>query len=182
LKRILLLVLALTALLPACSFVGDVFFPKPEQPVLALAGEVTRAPNTDAFTVTDDMGRVWRQKDGEIFLDDEPVRFLEAAEDSPISYIEGCLYYMAPKGFTRYDAGEEKLYPLYYDVMDAAVAGLNRIYYVRDNMLFAFFASETEIDVKHIAYLTDGFEMGVTDNLLHIQGHTIDLLTDTIRE
>lgn len=184
-KKIIPLVLALTVLLSACSLaniVEDIFFPKPEKPAQELEEELTRAPNTDTFTVTDNLGREWRQKDGQIFLNNDPVRLLHAAANSPISYIEGCLYYMAPEGFTRYNIEEEKTYPLYYDVMDAAVAGLNRIYYIRDNILFSFYASETEINAMPIALLTDGYDINITQNLLYIQGYTIDLLTDTFQK
>ena len=182
--KIVPLVIAVTVLLSACSlfnFVEDLFFPKPEKPAGVLMEELTRAANTDAFTVTDNYGREWRQADGKIYLDDEPVRRLAAKEDSPVSYIEGCLYYMSPEGFTRYNIEEEKTYPLYYDVMDTAVAGLNRIYYVRDNMLFSFYASETEINARLEGFLTDGYEISIADNLLYIQGYTIDLLADTVQ-
>jgi hypothetical protein len=70
---------------------------------------------------------------------------------------------------------------MYYDVMDVAVAGLNRIYYIRDHMLFSFFASETELDVSLVGYLTGGYEVEIADNILYIQGYTIDLLTDSVQ-
>jgi hypothetical protein len=148
---------------------------------MALIEEVTRALNIDTFTVIDNQNRKWHQAGGQIYLDDVAVRRLRAVADSPISYIEGNLYYMAPEGFTRYVVKEEKAYPLHYDVMDTAVAGLNRIYYVRDNMLFSFFASETEIDAVMEAYLTEGYDVNIVDNLLFIQGLTICLLTDSVQ-
>lgn len=183
--KIIPLVLAVTILLSACSLVNvveDVFFPKPSKPAQVLEDAPTRAPNTDAQTVTDDFGREWKVDNGNIKLNEEPVRRLTARIDSPISYIEGCLYYMAPEGFTRYDIEEEKTYPLYYDVMDVAVAGLNRIYYVRDNMLFSFFASETEIDAVFEGFLSDDYDVNIVDNILYIQGYSIDLLTDSVQQ
>ena len=182
--KIVPFIISLALLLSACSlfdFVEDMFFPKPENPAQALEEEVTRAPNTDTFTVTDNLGREWKQREGRIYLNDVAVRRLTAAPGSPISYIEGCLYYMAPEGFTRYSIDEEKAYPMHYDVMDVAVAGLNRIYYVRDYMLFSFFASETELNVLLEGFLTDGYKVEIADNILYIQGFTIDLLTDSVQ-
>lgn len=183
--KIVPFIVAVAVLLSACSLVSvveDIFFPKPEKPVQTPTEELTRAPNTDTFTVTDNLGREWRQEGGKIYLDENQLHRLKARADSPVSYVEGCLYYMAPEGFTRYSIEEEKTYPLYYDVMDVAVAGLNRVYYVRDNTLFSFYASETEINASLEGFLTDGYEIEIVDNFLYIQGYTVDLLTDSVQK